>query len=85
MDVVLDDSFRQVLPQKFGYQVEMVVMPNHHRRQLRALRFFNNGLGKGLVYRDIAGFPGVVNIGVHVGIIGRVPHVMLEEPEQRVA
>ena len=42
--------------------------------------FGGDGLGEGLVDRDIAVFPSVVNAGVDGGVIGRVPHIMLQEP-----
>ena len=41
--------------------------------------------GEGLIHRNVAGLPGVVDVGVDVGVVGRVPHVMLEEPQKGVA
>ena len=46
---------------------------------------FNYYFGKGLVDRDVPRLPSVMDRGVYVGVIRRVPHVVLQEPQQGVA
>ena len=49
----------------------------HDWRDLHRLRLFNHCAGERLVYRYVAGFPGVVYRGIDVGVVRRVPHVVL--------
>jgi hypothetical protein len=42
-------------------------------------------LSKGLVHRDIAILPGIVDLASDIGARKLVPHIMLKEPEHRVA
>ena len=42
---------------------------------------FHNGTGKGLIDRDIARLPRIMNVGVNIWVIRGVPHVVLEEPK----
>jgi len=38
-----------------------------------------------LVNADVAILPGIIDLGVYIRGIGRVPHVVLEEPKKRIA
>ena len=77
MDEVLNHRLGNFLAHKLGHQVEVVVVADDDGRLLVALGFLGNRSGKGLVHRDVSGLPGIMNAGVHVGIVGRIPHVVL--------
>ena len=42
--------------------------------------FLDDRLSEGLVDRYVARIPGVVDAGVHVGIVRWIPHIVLKEP-----
>ena len=63
----------------------MVIVAHDHRGTAGGAGFLNHGAGESLVDGNVAVLPGVMDAGVHVGVVGRVPHIVLQEPEQRVA
>ena len=85
VDEVLYHRLGHALPDKFRHQVKMVVVADDDGRLLHGAGLFDHGVGEGLVHWDVARFPGVVHGGVDVWIVGWVPHVVLQEPEERVA
>ena len=89
MNKVLNYRVWHALTNKLRHQVQMVVVANYDGclfvRLSKYLSLFNHGVGKGLVHWNVTRFPGVVHGGIHVGVVGRVPHVMLQEPQERVA
>ncbi len=48
-------------------------------------RFGYDSVSESSVNCDIAVIPSIVDLGIDIGGVGRVPHVMLEKPEQGVA
>jgi hypothetical protein len=85
VDEVLDQGVRDFLAHHFWQKVKMVIVPDYYRRQFVISCLVNHGTGKGLVHRHVAALPGVMYAGVHIWVVGRVPHVVLQEPEQRIA
>ena len=49
------------------------------------LGFGDNSFGKCFVYSRVAIFPGVMYCGVNVRCVWGTPHIVLKEPEERVA
>ena len=60
-------------------------MADNHRRPVVLPGLFRHLPGKGLINRPIAVFPSVMDGGVHRGIVGRMPHIVLQKPQQRIA
>ena len=82
---MLDNGLGHLLTDEFRHQIQMVVMADDYGCFFQATGLFNYGVGKSLIYRYVAALPSIMNSGVNVGVVGRVPHVVLEEPEQRIA
>ena len=68
-----------------GGQVEVVVLEEDEGRLRVVLSLGGDGVGDRLVDGDVAALPGLVDGAADVGRARRVPHVVLEEPEQGVA
>src|SRR2546427_2120924 len=85
MREVQDRGFRHLATDHGGRKIEVVVLEEDVRRFKLLLRFVDDGFGDRFVYRDIATFPGFVHCASDVRSAGRVPHEVLDEPEQRVA
>ena len=85
VDEVLYHSVGHALADEFGHQVQVVIVADDDRRLLQGPGLFDHRIGECLVHWDITRFPGVVHGGIDVGVVGRVPHVVLQEPEERVA
>ena len=81
VDEVLDDGVGNLLPYHFRHQVQVIVVADDNGRFTAIPGLADHLVGEGLVYRHIAAPPPVVDGGVHVGVVGRVPHVVLQEPE----
>ena len=73
------------LPDELGRQVHMVVVDHDDGRFGVILGLIRDGFGEGAVHRNVPILPGVVDAGVQVWVVRRVPHVVLEEPHQGVA
>ena len=82
---VLDDGLRHSLAHELGQQVEVIIVADDYGGLLQGPGLIDHGVGEGLVHRYVAGFPGIMHGGIDVGVVGRVPHVVLQEPEQRIA
>src|SRR5712692_6023975 len=76
---------RHFLSNHCGCQVEVVVLKQHVWRLCLLLRFINNRLGDRFVDRYVPGFPSFVYGAADVRRARRVPHEVLDEPEQGVA
>jgi hypothetical protein len=85
MGEVLNGEVRQFLPNVSRSQIEMIVLDHHQRRGVTLHRLLNNRLGEGLIDSNIAILPGIVDILSYIRGMGEIPHVMLQEPEERVA
>ena len=71
------------LPHESRRNVEVVVVEHDGRIGL-ALELFERRRSKGLVHRDVAGVPRIVQPRVEVGSRAEPPEVVLQEPEGRV-
>ena len=85
VDELMDAGVRELVPDHPGHEVELIVVHHHERLQRGAARLLHDGVGELPVHVDVAGVPGVVDGGVDARGVGGTPHVVLEEPEQRVA
>ena len=85
MDEVLNHSFRHLFAHEFRHQIQMIVVADDYGSLFQGLGFGDNSICKSLVHRDIAAFPGIMDRGIYIGVIRRVPHIVLQEPEERIA
>ena len=85
MNEMFDNCFRQCLTNLLRHQVEVVVVHHHTDGAAVGLALGHHRIGEGAVYLDVPVFPGVVHSAVNGGCVGGAPHVVLEEPEERVA
>jgi hypothetical protein len=84
MNKVLDQGFGEFLAHVLRHEVKVIVMADDERGIWAFLGFLYYCPGKGLVHWHVPTVPGLVNAGIHVRVVGRIPHVMLEKPEERV-
>ena len=80
MGKMLDYSCGQMFPNIAGHQIKVVVMGHYDRRSAHSLALLYYRMTKSFVNPYVTIIPSVVNIGVDIGAIGRIPHVMLKEP-----
>ena len=85
MHELMDACMRELFSHHTRHQVELVIVNHHQRRNRRLLRLFDRRVGELLVHFDVAVLPCLVDGGVHAWCVGRTPHVVLDEPEQRIA
>ena len=80
MGEVLDYRCGQMFPNIARQQIKMVVMGHYDRRSPHSQTLLYYGMTKSFVNPYVTIIPSIVNIGINIGVIGRIPHVMLEEP-----
>ncbi len=56
----------------------------HQRGVFTLMHFIHNCLGEGLIYRQVTILPGIIHYPGYIWGMGGIPHIMLEEPEERV-
>jgi hypothetical protein len=81
---VLDYQVGPLFPNVAGRQIQVVIVQHHYRGWTGPTGFLDDRLSEGLIYRDVAVFPGIVRRSVNVGRSRRVPHVVLQEPQQGI-
>jgi hypothetical protein len=81
MDEVLQDSIRHFLAKIATDEVQLVIVDHYEWRRPVMRRFGYNSVSESAVNCDIAVIPGIVDLGIDIRGVGRVPHVMLEKPE----
>ena len=84
MHEVLDDRAVQLLADQFGHEVELIVVNHHERAAGQASRHIDHLARDLFVDLDVSVLPGPVNAAVDDGLMGQVPQVVLDEPQDRV-
>ena len=84
MAEVVDDGVGQGLSHIASGEIEVVVMDDYDGLLGVSSSLLRHCVGKGLVHRHISIAPCIINGLVYVGIVGRVPHIVLKEPEEGV-
>ena len=77
MGEVLDYRCGQMFPNIARHQIKMVVMGHYDGRSPHSLALLYYSMTKSFVNPYVTIIPSVVNISIDIGVIGRIPHVML--------
>ena len=84
VEEVLDYRVWQFLADHPRRKVKMIIVEHYVRKFRIIARLFHYCLREGPIYWDVTRMPGIVDTFIYVGSIWRAPHIMLEEPQQRV-